>query len=71
MTTPISTPELSITDLQNLRKIIDTSVQRGAFAAHEFSAIGAVYDRLNSFLNAVAPQETAQPVVESDAQETL
>lgn len=48
-------PELSITDLQNLRAIVDTAVRRGAFAANEISAVGAVYDRVNSFLNAVAP----------------
>lgn len=51
-------PELSITDLQNLRAIVDTAVRRGAFGAAEMSAIGAVYDRVNTFLNAVAPQAT-------------
>lgn len=48
-------PELNISDLQNLRGIVDVAVRRGAFAATELSAVGAVYDRLNSFLNAVAP----------------
>jgi hypothetical protein len=52
---PAATPELSITDLQNLRAIVDTAVRRGAFAANEISAVGAVFDRVNSFLNAVAP----------------
>lgn len=54
-------PELSITDLQNLRALVDTAVRRGAFAANEMSAVGAVYDRVNAFLNAVAPsQQTSQ-----------
>jgi hypothetical protein len=48
-------PQLSINDLQNLRSIVDTAVRRGAFAANEMSAVGAAYDRVNAFLNAVAP----------------
>jgi len=49
-------PQLSINDLQNLRSIVDMAVRRGAFAANEISAVGAAYDRVNAFLNAVAPQ---------------
>ena len=52
-------PELSINDLQNLRAIVDTAVRRGAFGANELSAVGSVYDRVNAFLNAVAPQQPA------------
>jgi hypothetical protein len=50
-------PEFSLNDLQNLRAIVDTAVRRGAFGASEASAVGAVFDRLNTFLNAVAPQQ--------------
>jgi len=50
-------PELNISDLQNIRAIIDTAVRRGAFGAGEASAVGAVFDRLNTFLNAVAPAQ--------------
>jgi hypothetical protein len=52
-------PELSITDLQNLRGIINVAVKRGAFEAAELTPVGAVYDRLNAFLNAVAPAPQA------------
>jgi len=48
-------PEFSIADLQNLRQIVALSAQRGTFAAAEMSSVGAVFDRLNAFLNAVAP----------------
>lgn len=48
-------PEFSIADLQNLRQIVALAAQRGTFAAAEMSSIGAVFDRLNAFLNAVAP----------------
>ena len=50
-------PEFSIADLQNLRAIVDLSAKRGTFNASELSAVGAVFDRLNAFLNAVAPAQ--------------
>jgi hypothetical protein len=53
-------PQLGISDLQNLRVIVDTAVKRGAFGAGEISAVGATFDRLNAFLNAVAPAQTNQ-----------
>jgi len=52
------TPELTITDLGNLRSIVDVAVRRGVFAANEISAVGATYDKLNAFLNAIAPPKT-------------
>lgn len=48
-------PELNVIDLQNLRMIIDTAVRRGAFSAAEVSGVGATFDRLNAFINAVTP----------------
>ena len=55
-------PELNIADLQNLRAVVETAVKRGAFAAAELSAVGSVYDRINTFLNAVTqkPADVAQ-----------
>lgn len=46
--------ELSVSDLQALKTLVETAVRRGAFQANELSAVGAVYDRVNSFLSAVA-----------------
>lgn len=54
-------PELTVTDLINLRAIIDVAVRRGAFNASELSGVGAAFDRLNAFVNAVAPQKTEAP----------
>jgi hypothetical protein len=48
-------PELTITDLSNIRSVVDAAVRRGAFGAAEISAVGAAFDKLNNFLNAVAP----------------
>ena len=62
-TTPEQQPQLGINDLLNLRAIIDVAVKRGAFGAAEISAVGTTFDKLNVFLNAVAPQgstDTAQ-----------
>lgn len=53
-------PELTIVDLQNIRSVIDVAARRGAFGANEMAAVGGVYDKLNAFLNAVAPQAPAE-----------
>jgi hypothetical protein len=61
-------PEFSIADLQNLRQIVALAAQRGAFQAAEMSSIGAVFDRLNAFLNAVAPAPAADGTEEAPAE---
>ncbi len=50
-------PELTIADLTNLRSVIDVAAQRGAFRAAEMAAVGTVFNKLNSFLEAVYPQQ--------------
>lgn len=59
-------PELTVTDLVNLRSVVDVAVRRGTFGANEISSVGAVFDKLNSFLNAVT---TAQKTEENTAKE--
>ena len=51
------TPDLNVTDLVNIRAIIDAAVRRGTFSASEISGVGAAYDKLDKFLNAVSKQE--------------
>jgi hypothetical protein len=53
-------PQLSISDLQNLRAVVDLAVKRGAFGAAEASSVGAVFDRLNTFLEALAATQPQQ-----------
>jgi hypothetical protein len=48
-------PELSVNDLLQVRAVVELAVRRGSFQANELSTVGAIYDRLNTFLNAVAP----------------
>ena len=65
--TPTSQPELSINDLLQVRAVVELAVRRGSFQANELSTVGAIYDRLNNFLNAVAPP--APQSVEAPANE--
>jgi hypothetical protein len=50
-----ASPELTIIDLQNLRQIIDLAARRGAFQAAEMTAVGTVFNKLDSFLSAISP----------------
>ncbi len=60
-----STINLSITDLANIKQIIDVASQRGAFKASEYQQVGAVYDRLTAFLNKVVPPAEVPPNTET------
>lgn len=43
-------PQLNISDLQMVSKIIDLASQRGAFRAAELAQVGDTYNKLASFL---------------------
>jgi len=66
-------PALSLEELNMLMQIVDLAVQRGAFRGNEISQVGAVFDKLNAFLGAVAqanqPEEGEAPVEEEAAPE--
>ena len=47
-----SGPDLTIQDLLGLKSVVDVATQRGAFKAGEMEAIGKLYNRLNTFLEA-------------------
>jgi hypothetical protein len=65
---PAAAPELTITDLANLRSIVDVAVRRGVFAATEISAVGATFDKLNAFLNSIQPPKTEEAPAAAAAQ---
>jgi len=48
--------ELTLQDLGALRAVIDVASQRGAFKPNEMVAVGTVYNKLASFLEAVEKQ---------------
>ncbi len=57
-------PELTVTDLTNVRSVLDVAVRRGAFGASELSSVGAIYDKLNTFLNAISNQKPEEKPAE-------
>ena len=51
---------ITIADLNLLKSIIDLASRRGAFQASEMKEVGEVYDKLNTFLDAVLAQAAEQ-----------
>lgn len=49
--------ELTISDLNGVRQIIDVAIQRGAFRANELVAVGTAYSKLETFLTAVSQSQ--------------
>lgn len=65
-----SAPSLSLQDLIQVVRLIQVTAQRGAIQANEMAAVGAMHDRLVSFLEANgAIQRTPPPVAEPAAAE--
>ncbi len=52
-------PEITLQDLQLMKQIIDICSTRGAFKPAEMATVGSVYNKLDSFLQAVADQQKA------------
>jgi len=52
--------QLTLADLASLKQIIDAACTRGAFKAAEMTSVGAVYEKLSAFLDAVVAQQQAQ-----------
>ena len=50
---------ITVSDLDAIKSIIDLAARRGAFHAGEMADIGAIYNKLEAFLQAVVAQ--AQP----------
>jgi hypothetical protein len=46
----LQSPQLSISDLQLVLNLIELTSQRGVFKGAELSAVGALYDRINTFV---------------------
>jgi len=60
---------IGLADLQILAQIVDLSTQRGAFRGNELTQVGAVYDKLTTFLNYVA-EANAEKEAEQGAEAT-
>ena len=55
-----NSPQITITDLDALKNIIDLGSQRGAFKPNEMVAVGTIYNKLTNFLEQVQKQAEAQ-----------
>jgi len=51
---------ITIADLDVLKNIVDLASARGAFRGAELAEVGAVYNKLTQFLEAVVAQAKAQ-----------
>jgi len=60
-------PELTVQDLNAMKAIIDVASERGAFKPNEMMSVGTVYNKLETFLKAVAEQQAAQQEAEAEA----
>ena len=49
--------DLTVQDLNALKAIIDVASQRGAFKPNEMVTVGNAYNKLETFLAAVAKQQ--------------
>jgi hypothetical protein len=61
---------ISLQDLQVLLQIVDLASSRGAFRGPELTQVGAIFDKLNSFLSFISTQQKAK-AEEADAAESL
>lgn len=56
--------QLTIADMASLKGLLEAAYTRGAFKVHEMSSVGAIYDKLSSFVE----QSTAQLAAQQQAQ---
>jgi hypothetical protein len=53
--------QITITDLAQIKTIIEVTNSRGAFQASEMKTVGELYDRLSAFLDSVVSTAKAEP----------
>ena len=62
--------QITVADLDTIKNIIDLACTRGAFRGAEVSQVGAVFDKLTEFLEAVIAQAKAQEAANAEAGQT-
>jgi hypothetical protein len=63
---PATAPQLQLQDLMLAAQVIQLASQRGAIKPEEMEAIGGLYSRLITFLQASGALQPAAPVAETD-----
>lgn len=61
-------PELSIADIITLKQVVEVATARGAFRAQELTQVGRVYDRVNNWVQTVAPQPEENSTEEAETE---
>ena len=61
-----NTHQITVSDLDTIKNIIDLACTRGAFRGAEVSQVGAVFDKLTVFLDAVIAQAKANQEAEAN-----
>ena len=61
---------INLSDLGTLLQIVDLATQRGAFRGAELTQVGAVFDKLNTFLAYVQAQQAEQEAGEQTDEAT-
>ena len=51
--------QITVQDLAAIHRMLDIACSRGAFKGSEMTQVGAIYDRLGSFLNHIKEQSNA------------
>lgn len=51
---------ITLSDLAVARNVMDVAIQRGAFRGNELTTVGALYSKLDAFLNAANAQVAEQ-----------
>ena len=50
-------PDLNVSDLMAVKSVFEVAISRGAFKPTELEAVGKIFNKLNSFLEAVSKKE--------------
>lgn len=61
----METNQLTITDLDDLRNVIELACSRGAFQASEMQDVGTLYNKLSQFVDHLMTQAQLQAQSES------
>lgn len=55
-----NTNQITVSDLSQIKVMIEVACERGAFRAPELKTVGTIYERLTSFLNVVMVDANSQ-----------
>lgn len=64
----VAAPAVTVNDLANVYAVIDLASKRGAFQAAELSAVGAVANKIKSFIDFVQAAQAEQAEAEGGAE---